>query len=209
MDIFPQLAGTVHSFFGKELEARKLAERIHAGERVGRRDGDHRRLLNPAACYPLYPTLHAARCPNGGRVVTMLNWVFRHEPSHEPTRMQAFRVREYVRVRAAGRRCVEWRDTWLAARPGSCSKALGLPAKADVATDPFFGKGGKMLAASQREHKLKFEVLVPVISQRQPDRVLLVQLPPGPLQPRRSPSALPDGDVAHTACLGLRARARA
>ena len=31
MDSFPQLAGTVHSFFGKELEARKLAERIHAG----------------------------------------------------------------------------------------------------------------------------------------------------------------------------------
>jgi hypothetical protein len=31
MDSFPHLAGTVHSFLGKELDARKLSERIHAG----------------------------------------------------------------------------------------------------------------------------------------------------------------------------------
>ena len=41
-------------------------------------------------------------------------------------------------------------------------QGLGLPACSDVAADPFFGRGGKMLAASQREQKLKFEVLVPV-----------------------------------------------
>ena len=76
----------------------------------------------------------------------MFNWVFRHEPSPEPTRMQAFRVREYVRVRA---RRIGWSSG--ATRGSSAGigllESLGLPAKADVATDPFFGKGGKMLAA--------------------------------------------------------------
>src|SRR4051812_41282204 len=32
MDSFPQLAGAVYSFFGKELVARQLSEKIHAGE---------------------------------------------------------------------------------------------------------------------------------------------------------------------------------
>ena len=41
-----------------------------------------------------------------------------------------------------------------------------------------------MLADGQKEQKLKFEVLVPVISKEQADRVLLVQLPPGALRPR-------------------------
>ena len=54
-------------------------------------------VLNPAACYPVYPSFTGV-VPKGGRLVTMLNWVFRHEPSPEPTRMQSFRVREFVKV---------------------------------------------------------------------------------------------------------------
>ena len=77
------------------------------------------------------------------------------------------------------------------------------PRESDVAADPFFGRAGKMLADGQKEQKLKFEVLVPVISERQADRVLLVQLSPGPLRPRSSTSAPPTASVAHTACLGF------
>ena len=50
-------------------------------------------------------------------------------------------------------------------------RSLGLPASSDVASDPFFGRGGKMLAANQRTAKLKFEVLVPVISEEKPTAV--------------------------------------
>ena len=40
-----------------------------------------------------------------------------------------------------------------------------------MASDPFFGRGGRMLAVSQRELKLKFEILVPVISEEKPTAV--------------------------------------
>jgi seryl-tRNA synthetase len=199
MDSFPQLAGTVHSFFGKELEARKLSERIHAGGAWGDAMGITDVSLNPAACYPLYPTLPGT-VPAQGRVVTMLNWVFRHEPSPEPTRMQAFRVREYV---AAGPpdMVIAWRDRWLQ-RGLSLLEGLGLPAKADVATDPFFGKGGKMLAASQKELKLKFEVLVPVISKDAPTACCSFNYHEAKFTDAFD-IKLPGDELAHTACLGF------
>ena len=99
----------------------------------------------------------------------MLNWVYRHEPSPEPTRMQSFRVREFVRAGTADQ-VVEWRDMWLQ-RGLALLQSLGLPAKSDVAADPFFGRGGRMMAAAQKEQRLKFEVLVPVISAENPTAV--------------------------------------
>jgi seryl-tRNA synthetase len=199
MDSFPQLAGTVHSFFGKELDARKLSERIHNGEAWGDAMGITDVTLNPAACYPVYPSFRGT-LPADGRLVTMFNWVYRHEPSPEPTRMQAFRVREYVRAGTADQ-VVEWRDTWLK-RGLALLEALGLPAAADVATDPFFGKGGKMLAASQREQKLKFEVLVPVISVDKPTACCSFNYHEGKFA-EAFDIKTPDGEHANTACLGF------
>ena len=199
MDSFPQLAGTVHSFFGKELEARKLSERIHSGGAWGDAMGITEVSLNPAACYPLYPTLPGT-VPAQGRVVTMLNWVFRHEPSPEPTRMQAFRVREYVAV-GPPEMVIAWRDRWLS-RGLSLLESLGLPAKADVASDPFFGKGGKMLAASQKELKLKFEVLVPVISKDAPTACCSFNYHEAKFTDAFD-IKLPGDALAHTACLGF------
>jgi seryl-tRNA synthetase len=118
--------------------------------------------LTPAACYPVYPSF-TGTLPEGGRLVDMQNWVFRHEPSPEPTRMQSFRVREFVRVGTPDV-VVAWRDLWLQ-RGLEILTSLGLPARAEVASDPFFGRGGRMLAANQREQQLKFEIVVPVIWQ--------------------------------------------
>jgi len=56
------------------------------------------------------------------------------------------------------------RDMWLE-RGMELLTSLGLPAKSDVAADPFFGRTGKMLAHNQIDQKLKFEVLIPVISE--------------------------------------------
>ena len=199
MDSFPHLAGTVHSFFGKELDARKLSERIHAGEPWGEAMGITGVTLNPAACYPVYPSF-TGTIPATGRLVTMLNWVYRHEPSPEPTRMQAFRVREFVRCGTPDQ-VVEWRDMWLQ-RGLALLESLGLPAAADVASDPFFGKGGKMLAASQREQKLKFEVLVPVISKDKPTAVCSFNFHEGHFG-EAFEIKTPDGAIANTACLGF------
>src|SRR3569833_2181838 len=111
MDSFPNLSGAVCSFFGKDAAARELSERIHAGKPWADMLEMTQVSLNPAACYPLYPTLKGTM-PHGGRTVTMMNWVFRHEPSSEPTRMQSLRVREYVRIGAEDE-VVQWRDLWL------------------------------------------------------------------------------------------------
>lgn len=199
MDSFPDLCGAVCSFFGKEREARELSERIHAGEPWGDKLDMTQVVLNPAACYPLYPTL-TGTIPAHGRLVTMLNWVFRHEPSREPTRMQSFRVREFVRVGEMDE-VIGWRDMWLA-RGVDVLRSLGLDATPDVASDPFFGRGGRMMAVNQKEQKLKYEVLVPVNSAEKPTAVCSFNFHQ---QHFGSTFGIltQSGQAAHTACLGF------
>jgi seryl-tRNA synthetase len=199
LDSFPHLCGAVYSFFGKELQAKALAERVNSGAPWGDLLGITDVVLNPAACYPVYPSFTGV-VPQGGRLVTMLNWVFRHEPSPEPTRMQSFRVREFVKVGTPDE-VVEWRDMWLQ-RGVKLLQSLGLPAKSDVASDPFFGRGGKLMAVNQKEQKLKFEVLVPVISEEDPTAVCSFNFHQehfGSTFDIRTQ----DGKVANTACLGF------
>jgi seryl-tRNA synthetase len=121
---FPNLCGCVQSFFGDERAARRLSERVLAGEPYEDLLGASSVVLNPSACYPVYPTL-AGALPAGGRLITATNWVYRHEPSREPTRMQSYRVREFVR---AGRpdEVLAWRDDWLE-RGVALLRTLGLP----------------------------------------------------------------------------------
>ena len=199
LDSFPHLCGAVHSFFGNELAALALAERANAGGAWGELLGQTSVVMNPAACYPVYPSL-AGTLPAQGRLVTMLNWVYRHEPSPEPTRMQSFRVREFVRAGTPDQ-VVEWRDMWLQ-RGLDLLHSLELPAKSDVATDPFFGRGGRMLAAGQKEQKLKFEVLIPVISASSPTAVCSFNFHQDHFGSTFGIKTA-DGEVANTACLGF------
>jgi len=165
LDSFPNLAGTVFSFFGNEKEAKALSAKVNAGEKWGETQGMTEVCLNPAACYPIYPTM-TGTLPDKGRLITMFQWVYRHEPSPEPTRMQSFRVREFVKAGNPDE-VVAWRDMW-AKRGEELLQSLGLPAKMEVAADPFFGRAGKILAAGQVEQKLKFEVVIPVVSAEKP-----------------------------------------
>ena len=199
LDSFPHLAGTVFSFFGKDKDAKALSARVHAGEEWGDTQGITDVCLNPAACYPVYPVI-AGTLPENGRTITMTNWVYRHEPSPEPTRMQSFRVREFVRAGSPDL-VVAWRDQWLE-RGLELLTSLGLPARADVASDPFFGRAGKMLADGQKQQKLKFEVLVPVISIAQPTAVCSFNYHQDHFASVFGIRTA-DGDVAHTACLGF------
>ena len=199
LDSFPHLCGSVHSFFGNAIQALALAERANAGGNWGELLGQTQVVLNPAACYPVYPSF-AGTVPAQGRLVTMLNWVYRHEPSPEPTRMQSFRVREFVRVGTPDQ-VVEWRDMWLQ-RGLDLLTSLQLPARSDVAADPFFGRGGKILAMNQKEQKLKFEVLVPVISLTNPTAVCSFNFHQDHFGTNFG-IRTPDGNVANTACLGF------
>lgn len=199
LDSFPHLCGAVHSFFGNEVQAKALSARVNSGEPWGDLLGITQVVLNPAACYPVYPTM-TGRTPDGGRLVTMLNWVYRHEPSAEPTRMQSFRVREFVRIGTAAE-VVAWRDMWLQ-RGLDLLQSLELDAKADVASDPFFGRGGRVLAVNQKEQRLKFEILVPVISAEKPTAVCSFNFHQEHFGSTFDIQTS-DGGVANSACLGF------
>jgi seryl-tRNA synthetase len=199
LESFPHLCGAVHSYFGSELDSKKLAAVANEGGDWGSMLRMTDVTLSPAACYPLYPTLSGS-VPREGRVFSMLHWVYRHEPSPEPTRMQSFRVREMVRV-GSREQVVEWRDLWLQ-RGLSLMTSLGLDARSDVASDPFFGRGGKVLGQSQREQRLKFEVLVPVISELDPTALCSFNFHQEHFGSTFGINTH-DGAVANTACLGF------
>jgi seryl-tRNA synthetase len=114
--------------------------------------------------------------------------------------MQAFRVREYVRC-GTPEQVVDWRDMWLERGVGFMA-SLGLPARTDVAADPFFGRGGKLLAVNQKEQQLKFEVLVPVISESNPTALCSFNYHQDKFGDAFG-IRLADGSNAHTACLGF------
>lgn len=199
LDNFPQLIGSIHSFVGNEAQARAMADQARSGQRWEDALNITELMLMPAACYPVYP-MFSGLLPHGGRLVTTRNWCFRHEPSDEPTRLQSFRMREYIRAGEASE-VQAWRDQWLA-RALTLLQDLGLPAQSDVANDPFFGRSGRMMATSQREQQLKFEIVAPVISREQPTAICSFNWHQehfsGKFGIERSP-----GEPAHTACLGF------
>jgi seryl-tRNA synthetase len=199
MDSFPNLCGAIHSFVGPDRDARAVSQRIAEGRPWGELLGQTDVVLNPAACYPLYPTC-AGVLPEGGRHVTMDAWVYRQEPSEDPTRMRAFRVREIVRIGTPDV-VVAWRDMWLK-RGLALLESIGLPVRAEVAADPFFGRGGKMLAAGQVEQRLKFELLIPVVSEEHPTACASFNYHQDKFG-QAFGITLSNGDVAHSACLGF------
>ena len=82
-----------------------------------------------------------------------------------------------------------------------CCAASGLDADFDVAADPFFGRSGRMLAASQREQALKFEILVQIAGP-EPTAVASFNYHQDHFAATYG-IELADGGVAHTACLGF------
>lgn len=199
LDNFPQLAGSVHSFSGNDARARELSTLVHDGERWEHLLEPTELMLTPAACYPVYPCF-SGLLPEGGRLVTVLGWVFRHEPSDEPTRLQSFRMREFIRV-GKPQEVVSWRDAWLQ-RGLDLLTGLGLPAQSDVAADPFFGRVGKIMASNQVDQRLKFEILVPVISVEKPTAVCSFNWHQDHFSSRYGIRTA-DESMAHTACLGF------
>jgi seryl-tRNA synthetase len=160
---FPHLACTVFAFDGDEEAAAEQERRAEAHEDWSGFQAMTDLALKPAACYPVYPAV-AARgplAPGGVTVDAGGTYVFRHEPSGDPARLQAFHQREIVRIGEPAT-VIEWRDRWRD-RCLELFEAVGLDAAPDVASDPFFGRSGRLLARSQRAQELKFEVQVPIV----------------------------------------------
>lgn len=198
---FPHLAGTVHSFCGNEADHARLMACLDAGEDWTARQAATDIVLTPAACYPLYPVA-AARgpLPADGLLFDLQSYCFRHEPSLEPTRMQLFRMREYVRLGSADQ-VLAFRERWLE-RGTAMIAELGLPLAVDPANDPFFGRTGRMLANNQRAQGLKFELNVPVNAGAGPTACLSFNYHQDHFGALWG-IAQADGAVAHTACVGF------
>jgi seryl-tRNA synthetase len=162
LNSFPHLAGTVFCFDGDEAAAVRQAEAAAAHDDWSEFQQMTEMVLTPAACYPLYPAI-AARGPLPEAGLTLDTgdaYVFRREPSDDPARMQIFHMREIVRV-ADRDTVLAWRGAWRT-RAEQLLRGLGLDLELDIASDPFFGRSGRLLAAAQRDQELKWELLAPV-----------------------------------------------
>jgi seryl-tRNA synthetase len=198
---FPHLCGVVFGFAGNDAAAFDLSEQANRGLDWSTYLSATGVVLVPAACYPAYPAI-ALRgpLPKAGLTLDLGgSYVFRNEPSGDPARLQMFHQREMVRIGEA-EDVIAWRETWIK-RARDIFEQINLDATLAVATDPFFGRAGRLLAENQREQALKFEVLVPIASP-QPTAVASFNF-----HREHFGSAFGiqfhDGRVATSACLGF------
>ncbi|WP_245495150.1 amino acid--[acyl-carrier-protein] ligase, partial [Agrobacterium cavarae] len=202
MKSFPQLAGTVHSFCGCELDHVNLLKTMDEGGDDWAKDQKITDIvLTPAACYPLYPTIaKRGNLPDGGGLYDIQSYCFRHEPSKDPARQQLFRMREYVRMGTESD-VTDFRQLWMD-RGVAMMEGIGLDVKLDIANDPFFGRAGRMLANNQRDQNLKFELLIPVTSTANLTACMSFNYHQDAFGAKWGLN-LADGSVAHTACVGF------
>jgi seryl-tRNA synthetase len=165
---FPNLLGCVCCLDGSESDIRRAVGRfVEGGELWTSALGASDLVLTPASCYPLYPIAAAkGPAPAEGWTFDVGCDCFRREPSEDLDRLQSFRMREFVRI-GSGEQVEAFRQAWLD-KARALADGLGLTYAMDIANDPFFGRGAPLLAASQREQSLKFELLVPVLSHARP-----------------------------------------
>ncbi len=196
---FPDLMGSVHSFTGNERDHVRLLNKRANGEDWTSELTPTDVMLTPAACYPLYPTA-TGTLPEGGRTVDLRSFVFRHEPSPDPARMQIFRQREFVRL-GTPEQALAHRQYWLELGEDILN-SVGLDVEPVVANDPFFGRGGKMMAATQKEQDLKFELLHAVASDEKLTAITSCNYHLDHFG-HTFDIRTADGEYAHTSCIGF------
>jgi seryl-tRNA synthetase len=164
---FPHFLGCVCCLNGAEAEVRGAVDRFEAGEDWTPALSAADLVLSPATCYPVYPlAARRGEVPAAGLKFDVTGDCFRREPSKDLDRLQSFRMREFVCI-GTPEQISEFRQRWMDWAPDFAG-LLGLPCRVEHASDAFFGRGGKLMAMSQIEQALKFELLVPVRSAEQP-----------------------------------------
>jgi seryl-tRNA synthetase len=186
---FPDLLGSVNVFAGGDDLHAKLLELLTPSDVA----------LCSAACHPLYPSC-SGRLPAGGRRFEVFGHCFRHEPSLDPARMQAFRQHEFVYLGDPDG-AIAHRNLWLERSAGLLS-ALGLAVDAVIANDPFFGRTGRMLASNQRSETLKYEIVCAIDPDAQPTAISSSNYHLDHFGIGFGIESA-NGDAAHSACVGF------
>ncbi len=198
---FPNLLGCVCALHGSEAAVRAAADSHETGGDWTKSLAAADLVLSPAACYPVYPLVASrGRLPNGGLLFDVAADCFRREPSRSLDRLQSFRMREFVRL-GTSREIMAFREQWMG-RAEQLASELALPATLDVANDPFFGKVGQIMAVSQRQHALKFELLIPFHATAKPTACMSFNCH---LEHFGEVWGIHDssGEVAHTGCVAF------
>jgi seryl-tRNA synthetase len=195
---FPHFLGCVSCLEGDEAHIRGAVERFDAGQEWVSALSPIGLVLTPAACYSVYPMVaERGVVPASGLQFDVCADCFRHEPSRNLDRLQSFRMREFVRVGSPAQ-AEAFRERWIA-RGQELADLMGLSYRIAPASDPFFGRTGKMLAMNQVEQALKFELLVPIRSADNPTACMSFNCHRehfGKTWELRTQ----DGEAAHTAC---------
>ena len=197
---FPQLTGAISTFTGGSAEHRSLLLDREAGLPWDGHLSSAGTMLVSAACHPLYSTLPNT-LPEGGSRYNVHGYCFRHEPSDDPLRMQAFRMQEFVYV-GDPEGAKEHRATWTRVAHEIFVK-LQLLADDVPANDPFFGRTGKMLASNQLEENLKTELVVRLYGDLDDGTALLSCNNHQDHFGTGFDISTADGEPAHSACVGI------
>ena len=198
---FPHFLGCVSCLGGSEADVHAAVDKSEAGGDWTTALAAADLVLSPAACYPVYPLVASrGNVPANGLTFDVACDCFRREPSKMLDRLQSFRMREYVRI-GTPEQVDEFRRAWMTKAQGIATQ-LALPWRIDNASDPFFGRGGKLMAMSQAEQSLKFELLIPIRSAEEPTACMSFNYHRDHFG--TTWNILTDrGEVAHTGCVAF------
>jgi seryl-tRNA synthetase len=163
--VMPHLIAGVTAFAGGEAAQQRICNAREQAREWRHHHGPSELVLAPAACYVVYP-LSTGAVPAQGRKFDVIGDCFREEPSSDPFRMRSFRMRELVYIGAAAD-VLSWRDRWVE-RGRELFARLGLAGELVAASDPFFGRAGKVLGEHQRAARTKVELVRAVFPDAKP-----------------------------------------
>ncbi len=161
--------------------------------------------MNPAACFPAYPTLQGKRLENAGFALSWLGRVFRHEGRNASglDRLNEFNVREIVFV-GTGDYVADRRRRALPLMV-ELAKTFDLDMEVQTATDPFFATVSAAKKFYQSTQEVKNEILMPVLDGKGVTKKIAcgsVNLH-GRFFGEKFDITAHDGGVAHSGCIGL------
>jgi seryl-tRNA synthetase len=194
----PVIAQSVIERAGYAASFPHLLGRVQTGGGAGSPSAESGLVLLPAACYGIYPRYEGLRL-TGSAGASVYATCFRQEASAECGRLRSFRMLEFVRLGAADQ-CRAWCDQVLAAAHDWLA-GLGLQLEKAVASDPFFGNGGRLMQKLQREERLKTELVTEVGDGHR--QAVCSGNYHKDVFGRAFAISGPDGDAAHTACLAF------
>jgi len=153
-------------------------------------------ILTPAACYHVYPCYERQDLPSSLEFVTLETHCFRREEQYQPLRRHwSFVMREIVLLGARERVAPELLEFRKHVLDLACE--LGIEARYQFASDPFFNARSNPLALAQKLGELKEELTFGA------DLAIASINSHGEYFARAFDIRLSDGTRAHTACVAF------